>query len=153
ILRPLFAKCLARDSSEEEAMAIINGTPGDDTLNGTSGPDTIFGNDGNDIITGNGGDDTIDGGAGVDLARYGNATGGIPANLTTGIVIGDASVGTDTLTGIERIRGSNFADTYVATGFNEGTSPALATLPMFNEFEGMGGNDTITGNGFTRVSY
>jgi hypothetical protein len=144
---------LARHSSEEEAMAIINGTDGDDFLNGTSGNDTIFGLDGNDTITGNGGDDTIDGGAGIDLARYTNATGGITANLTTGIVSG-AGVGTDTLTGIEQVRGSNFADAYIATGFNQGTSPAPGTLPLFNDFEGMGGNDFIDGRGgFDRAVY
>ena len=64
-----------------------------------------------------------------------------------------AGVGTDTLTDIEQIRGSSFADTYIATGFNAGASPQPGTSPLFNEFEGMGGNDTITGNGFTRVSY
>jgi Ca2+-binding RTX toxin-like protein len=115
-------------------MATINGTNGNDTLIGTSGDDTINGLDG------------------IDLVRYTNATGGITANLTTGIVSG-AGVGTDTLTGIEQIRGSNFADVYIATGFNQGASPAPGTSPLFNEFEGMGGNDTITGNGFTRVSY
>jgi hypothetical protein len=79
-------------------------------------------------------------------------TGSITANLTTGIVSG-AGVGTDILSGVERIRGSSFADTYIATGFNAGTSPQPGTSPLFNEFEGMGGNDTITGNGHTRVSY
>src|SRR5882672_4249429 len=142
-------------------MAIIIGTNGDDTLNGTSGTDIIIGNDGNDVLSGGAGNDILLGGngndillggQGVDLARYTNATGSITADLTTGIVSG-AGVGTDLLNGIERIRGSNFADTYIATGFNAGTSPEPGTSPLFNEFEGMGGNDTITGNGFTRVSY
>ena len=52
---------------------------------------------------------------------------------------------------IESVRGTNFADTYVATGFGA----ARALIPAangadFNEFEGLGGNDTITGNGDTR---
>jgi len=122
------------------------------TLNGSSGDDTLIGSAGNDILDGEGGNDIIIGGQGVDLARYINATGGITANLTAGTVSG-AGIGTDTLSGIEQIRGSNFADVYIATGFNGGTSPAPGTSPLFNEFEGMGGNDTITGNGFTRVSY
>src|SRR5499427_5679899 len=124
-------------------MAIINGTNGDDTLTGTSD---------NDTINGLGGNDTLNGGLGIDLARYTNATGGITANLTAGTVTG-AGVGTDTLTGIEQIRGSSFADIYIATGFRASASPQPGTSPLFNEFEGMGGNDTITGNGFTRVSY
>jgi Ca2+-binding RTX toxin-like protein len=122
------------------------------TLNGSSGDDTLIGSAGNDILDGEGGNDTIIGGQGIDLARYTNATGGITANLTAGTVSG-AGIGTDTLSGIEQIRGSNFADVYIATGFNQGASPAPGTSPLFNEFEGMGGNDTITGNGFTRVSY
>ena len=50
------------------------------------------------------------------------------------------------------IRGTNFNDTYVATGFN-GASDDLPMGTTFNEFEGMDGNDTITGNGDTRISY
>ena len=43
----------------------------------------------------------------------------------------------DTLISIEAIRGTNFADTYVATGYN-GASAGLPSS-IFNEFEGMGG--------------
>ena len=53
-----------------------------------------------------------------------------------------AGVGTDTLVNIEAVRGTNFADTYNATGF-----------VGFNQFEGALGNDTITGNGSTRIMY
>src|SRR5882672_4648974 len=118
-------------------MAIIIGTNGDDKLIGTSGDDTIIGNDGNDILIGNNGDDTLDGGAGndtliggqgIDLARYTNATGGITANLTAGTVSG-AGIGTDTLTGIEQIRGSSFGDIYIATGFKASASPQPGTSP------------------------
>jgi RTX calcium-binding nonapeptide repeat (4 copies) len=49
-------------------MAIINGTPGPDTLNGTAGDDTINGLGGNDILSGQGGNDTLDGGDGIDTA-------------------------------------------------------------------------------------
>jgi Ca2+-binding RTX toxin-like protein len=133
-------------------MAIINGTNGDDILTGTAANDTINGLDGNDVLDGGAGNDNLNGGLGIDLARYTNATGGITANLTAGTVTG-AGVGTDTLTGIEQIRGSSFADIYIATGFKASASPQPGTSPLFNEFEGMGGNDTITGNGFTRVSY
>src|SRR6266481_5419729 len=97
---------------------------------------TITGTDGNDTLIGTSDNDTLIGGQGVDLARYTNATGGITANLTSGTVSG-AGVGTDTLSGIEQIRGSNFADVYIATGFNEGTNPQPGTSPLFNEFEGM----------------
>ena len=149
---------------------VILGLAGDDVLTGGKladlllggdGDDTLLGGEGNDILSGDGGDDVLDGGAGndilvgdlgIDLARYTNATGGITANLAAGLVSG-AGVGTDILLGIERIRGGSFDDTYIATGFDASASPAPGTSPLFNEFEGMGGNDTIVGNGFTRVSY
>ena len=62
------------------------------------------------------------------------------------------SIGTDTLIEVESIRGTNFDDIYVATGFN-GASSDIPSGTTFNEFEGMDGNDTITGNGNTRISY
>ena len=37
-------------------------------------------------------------------------------------VMGDASIGTDTLIHIESIRGTNFADTFNATGYNGASS-------------------------------
>jgi Ca2+-binding RTX toxin-like protein len=140
---------------------VLSGGAGNDLLFGGNGNDTLLGGNGTDILLGDNGDDILDGGAGndlviggqgIDLARYTNATGSITANLTAGIVSG-LGVGTDVLFGVERIRGGNFDDTYNAVGFNAGVSPAPGTSPLFNEFEGMGGDDTITGNGFTRVSY
>jgi Ca2+-binding RTX toxin-like protein len=124
---------------------VLSGGAGNDILLGGNGNDTLLGGNGSDILSGDNGDDTLDGGAGndillggqgVDLARYTNATGGITADLTAGTVSG-AGVGTDLLLGVERIRGSNFADTYNATGFNAGVSPQPGTSPLFNEFEGM----------------
>ena len=50
------------------------------------------------------------------------------------------------------MRGTNFADVYDATGFN-GASPDIPNGTTFNEFEGMGGDDIITGNGNTRITY
>src|SRR5215471_20562002 len=144
---------MARITRADGNDTLIAGNGGNYLLIGNGGNDTLIANGGNDELEGDAGNDTLNGGAGIDVARYTNATGGITANLSAGIVTGDASVGTDTLTGIEGVRGSNFADTYIATGFNQGTSPVPGTSPLFNEFEGMGGNDTITGNGFTRVSY
>ena len=42
---------------------------------------------------------------------------GIAVNMAAGTVMGDASIGTDTLRSIELVRGTNFTDTYDATGF------------------------------------
>lgn len=131
---------------------VIIGTPNDDTLVGTNGADIIQGLAGNDAITGRGGNDQIDGGDGVDLSIYSAATGAISVDLAAGTVDGDASVGHDTLTSIERVRGTNFNDSYTAAGYSgSGLPPGFP--PTFNEFEGLGGDDQITGNGSTKVSY
>ena len=93
--------------------------------------------------------------AAINRAIYNNdlaTTSGIAVNLAAGTVTGDATVGTDTLRSIEFVRGTNFADTYSATGFSP-TSLNAGSNGTFNEFEGVGGNDSITGNGNTRVSY
>jgi Ca2+-binding RTX toxin-like protein len=136
---------------------IINGTPGPDVLLGTSQADAIFGLGGNDLIKGFAGNDLIDGGTGRDVADYSDATGGISVDMASGSVIGDASVGTDTLRSIESVRGTDFADTYVATGFNQ-TSPNNAQdiqiqSGINNTFEGGGGDDIITGSSGTQASY
>ncbi len=65
----------------------------------------------------------------------------------------------DTLRSIERISGTNFGDSFDATNFNS-TSINAGSIGVgassdgsLNEFEGLGGDDVITGNGNTRVSY
>src|SRR6185436_1628474 len=122
---------------------VIVGTPARDTLIGTGQVDAIFGLDANDRLQGLGGNDQLDGGTGFDRAVCTDATGGITANLGTGTVSG-AGVGNDTLTGIEGIVGSDFADSFTATGFT-GWSTIPGSPVGLSEFEGRGGNDVITG--------
>jgi len=85
-------------------------------------------------------------------------TGGVTINMAAGTVTGDASVGTDTLRSIEAIRGSIFDDVYNATNFGAAgfLNTALSNVGSsgtFNEFEGMAGNDSITGNGNTQIAF
>ncbi len=95
-----------------------------------------------------GGNDQIDGGAGFDQARYSRSTVAINATFTSGGggTVLDGLGGTDTLTGIEEIYGSDFADTLTGGSSND-------------SFLGMKGNDTISGGaagvagGYDRVSY
>ncbi|MFZ2156916.1 MAG: cadherin-like domain-containing protein, partial [Bradyrhizobium sp.] len=125
---------------------------------GNAGADAFFAGDVNDIFTGRSGNDTLGGESGYDRANYGGATGPINVQLADGTVTGDGSVGADTLQSIEFVTGSNFDDTFDATGFDASSANAGSTIAFnvggtFNEFEGRGGNDTITGNGDTRISY
>jgi hypothetical protein len=87
-------------------MAIINGTPNDDTLKGTAsndiisggnGNDTIGGGDGHDIINGGDGHDTIGGGDGNDIINGGDGNDTINGGDDNDMVFGDA--GNDTLKG------------------------------------------------------
>jgi Ca2+-binding RTX toxin-like protein len=164
------------------AMTTVTGdaSVGTDTLNG--GIMHIRGTRFNDVLTGftnaagtgqlfeaADGDDVINGGGGFDIAFYlwdTTITAGITVNMKAGTIVGDLSVGSDTLTGVEAVRATNFADVYDATGFatNVGTNKGNAggvdvggigtsgTI-AFNAFEGGGGNDTIIGNGNTRIEF
>src|SRR6185436_4931083 len=131
----------------------IVGDNNDNVLVGTPGVDWIDGLGGNDTLQGLAGNDRLDGGTGIDRAIYTGATlGPITVDLAAGTVMGDASVGADTLVSVEQIRGTAFNDVYVATGYT-GVSPIGSTPANYNEFEGMAGNDIITGNGGTQLSY
>ena len=96
-----------------------------------------------------------------DKATYdndGSALSGIDVNLAFGIVTGDAAIGTGTLRSVEGIRGTNFADTYNAgdfgaAGFLDAFVNNVGSFGTFNEFEGGGGNDSVVGNGSTRIAF
>lgn len=135
----------------------LNGGAGDDSLIGFNGADTLMGGTGNNFFDGGGGNDFISGSTrglnDSNTASYQSASGPIAANLagglesTTSTVTGDASVGTDTLRNIEQIRGTNFVDTFTVD------QTFVGQFGTFNAFEGLGGNDTINGNGATRIVY
>ncbi len=126
----------------------VRGSNFGDTLTGTNNNDPLT----TELFEGMAGDDVINGMGGFDNARYDNHnTGGFGVLITrnggsstvTGVnATATAGVGTDTLINIEATRGTNFNDVYNATGF-----------AGFNDFTGMNGNDDITGNGSTRISY
>ena len=102
-------------------------TGGVNSIAGSHFADTFFGSNNaantSEQFEGRGGNDTFDGRGGFDQAVYNNDTAvttGISVNMAAGTVTGDAAIGTDTLRSIESVRGTNFADTYVATGFGAG---------------------------------
>ncbi|MBK1660190.1 FG-GAP-like repeat-containing protein [Paracraurococcus ruber] len=110
---------------------------GGDLLDGGDGVDEVFGQGGNDTLTGGPGKDLLNGGLGTDLADYlDNAdTRRILAAVIGGqITVDDGLGGTDTLLGIEAIRGG---------AGNDGI--ALAGLTGAFRLEGSGGDDTLVG--------
>lgn len=91
------------------AIENVNGSAFSDTLAGDANDNIMSGGAGDDILAGGAGNDVLDGGADADTADYSAAAAGVTANLAAGTA-NDGSGGTDTLTGIENISGSAFAD-------------------------------------------
>lgn len=128
----------------------LMGGDGNDQLRGDAGADTLRGGQGNDYITGGSGDDLLIGGAGVDTADYyfSDSNAGIVVDLTLGTATGGG--GTDTLTAIENVNGTDFNDTIVGNALNnflEGRAgnDSLSGLEGDDFINGGDGNDTITG--------
>lgn len=94
-----------------EGNDVINGGNSNDQIQGGDGFDSIFGAAGNDLIIGGSGADVIDGGPGFDIANYFDSDAAIVIDLTSGTLSG-GSAASDTLSSIEHILGTEFADTY-----------------------------------------
>ncbi|WP_310734336.1 Ig-like domain-containing protein [Ideonella livida] len=109
----------------------LDGGDGADTLLGGAGHDSLLAGAGNDVLTGGGGNDTLQGGAGNDTADYSAETSAVTVNLATGTAT-DGSGGTDTLSGLESVKGGAGDDLIT------GDSAA-------NRLEGSAGADTLAG--------
>lgn len=127
----LNAEQFSNVGGETGNMGIARGTVIEAAFGGT-GSDTIIGNAADNYLVGGQGNDTLYGGEGRDMAGYENASGAITAKLVDQTVTG--ADGTDTLTSIESIRGSNFDDTLVGNSDH-------------NTLQGGAGQDTLTGGG------
>ncbi len=110
-------------------------------VRGSAFADTITGDANNNVISGGAGNDTIDGGGGIDLLAFIGATSGVNANLTTGHVTG-ASSGTDTVSNMENVVGTAFADTLVGNGLANVLSGGLGNDTLIGGL----GNDTLNGS-------
>lgn len=76
---------------------------------GSGGNDTLIGGNANETFIGGAGADSIEGGGGLDYADYVSSQSAVTVNLETNVNLGGDADG-DILTGIENLRGSNFAD-------------------------------------------
>ncbi len=113
--------------------SIITGTSGDDILIGTNTDETISGLAGND---------TIDGGGGVDTVDYSTSSSAVTVNIQSGTA-SDGEGGTDTLSGIENIRGSSFNDVLVGNNALDNTIWGGAGN---DNVQGRAGSDTLYGD-------
>jgi Ca2+-binding RTX toxin-like protein len=124
----------------------LTGSNSFDDLRGDGGANVIDGLNAADLFQGRGGNDTLsDTGIGVsdqDTASYADATGGVTGSLVTNQVSGPG-VGTDTLSGILGLDGSNFADTLIGNDADNGLGTVL------NLLNGSAGDDTLEPRGGT----
>jgi Ca2+-binding RTX toxin-like protein len=108
---------------------LLGGGKGD-AMEGDEGNDKVAGGAGFDFLGGGPGGDAVNGGTGIgDLAYFFGAPGPVTVDLTAGTATGD---GSDTLTGVEDIAGSNFDDIIMGNA---------ASNFLFGE----AGNDTLSG--------
>ena len=127
----------------ESGNDIIHGGAGDDFyLDGGAGDDEIYGDDGDDYIDSYSGNDFIDGGDGSDTLSFALDGGGVVVSLAVTGPQTNGWFGSDTITGIENLEGSEGND--VLTGDNQGDG--FLGLGG-NRLWGLGGNDILDGGG------
>ena len=129
---------------------ILSGGAGADTISGGGGNDTIYGGVGNDslsggndddVISGGLGDDTIDGGSGTDTVTYSTASSAVTVNLSLSSANATGGDGTDTITNVENVIGSDYADSITGSNGNNVLTGGLGN----DTIDGGSGNDTIYG--------
>ena len=118
------------------------GSAADNYLVGLEGDDVLSGMAGDDGLVGRDGDDTYDGGAGVDIADFEDAPAPVTASLVSGTATGD---GSDTITGIEALLGSQNDDTLTGdTGDN-----TIVGRDGDDTLDGAAGTDVLDGGNGT----
>lgn len=125
----------------------IRGDDAENDLDGGAGNDTLNGGLGGDFLQPGAGNDIIDGGENGPLGQSDELSYGFDNDVTSGVTVtftsenagtvNDWSGGTDTFTGIERVRGTQLADTFIGSDGRQ-------------VFRGLGGNDTFDGGGGDR---
>ncbi|MCA0257005.1 MAG: cadherin domain-containing protein, partial [Proteobacteria bacterium] len=125
----------------------VTGSANDDSLTGDNSANILTGGAGNDTLAGRGGADNLIGGAGLDTADYSASASGVVVNLAQGIGSGGDAQG-DTLSEIENITGSGFADTL--TGNTDAN--VLRGGAGDDVLAGLGGADTLDGGAGTNTA-
>ncbi|MFZ1468658.1 MAG: Hint domain-containing protein [Paracoccaceae bacterium] len=128
---------------------VLTGSSGSNLLDGGAGADSLYGGGGTDTLVGGVGGDLLDGGSGTDTADYSGSGAGVAVNLTSGLGSGGDAQG-DTLTGIEYLIGSAYADTLTGDGNANSLSGGLGDDALYggagtDTLDGGDGDDTLAG--------
>ncbi len=126
----------------------IVGTVAGETIEGTFRSEAINALDGDDVVMGSLGADVIDGGAGTDTADYLNSAAGVTIGLDGSVGSGGQAEG-DTLVSIERLHGSQLADSLNGSAADD----ILDGRDGDDILDGGDGNDTILGDGGNDTLY
>ncbi|MHC8342852.1 retention module-containing protein [Pseudomonas sp. RT6P73] len=113
---------------------VLNAGDGNDVLSAGNGNNELHGGAGNDLLFSGTGNDLLDGGTGTDTVSYAHATAGVTVDLSVATAQNTGGAGTDTLTAVENLTGSNFND--LLTGDN-----------LSNVITGGLGDDILKGGG------
>jgi len=120
---------------------VINAGDGNDVLTAGAGNNELHGGAGNDLLYSGAGNDLLDGGDGIDTASYAHATAGVKVDLSLLGAQNTLGAGTDTLTAIENLKGSDFDDTLTGDNHNN-----IITGGLGNDvLNGGGGDDLLIG--------
>lgn len=124
------------------AGSTLNGFESSDLLAGNGGNDVLNGAGGNDVLAGGGGNDTVNGGDGFDTASYVFAPGAVTVDLRLqGQAQNTGNAGSDTLSGIEGLAGSIYADVLIG----DAGANTLAGGWGADVLRGGGGADVLVG--------
>ncbi len=137
---------------------VLSGGPDDDELSAEEGDDLLFGGPGDDVLFGYYGANILVGGPGADelyswnelsVASYRDAAAGVTADLNwNGVGAGDA--GGDVYHGIEKLEGSEHADTLIGVWYQSNDLSGIGGDDLFfggeeaDAFDGGNGLDTVT---------
>ena len=146
---PLSATGLLANGGEANDFLFGGDAPVGDGLNGEAGNDSMVGHGGPDDLEPGAGDDTMQGGLGADRVDYDDAPNGVRVDLAT-VAAQDTGEGVDSVSGIEGVIGSEYADTL----FGDDGANSFDGNDGDDVFEGRGGADDFRGeDGSDTASY
>ena len=118
------------------------GGSGNDKLEGVGGNDKLYGYGGNDILDGGVGNDLVNGGDGIDYVSYAASGSAVSVDLALTVQQNTLGQGLDTLSNLENVTGSNYADTISGNAVNNALDGGLGN----DVLSGRDGVDTLHGN-------
>ncbi|MGE5563565.1 MAG: beta strand repeat-containing protein [Bacillota bacterium] len=125
----------------DSGVNILAGNDGNDVISGLDGDDKINGGNGNDVLDGGAGNDVLNGAVGIDTASYATAASGVTVSLALTSAQATGGAGSDTLSSIESLTGSNFNDTLTGNNIANNIDGGSGN----DVIDGGAGNDTLTG--------